>query len=373
MQLMDANREWSSRPDDERYETLETLGAAVHARHARSRSYKGDLSALSVAAVPDGSGSDFRVRLGSGVEARPTHWAFGQLATSFGVPGGYLRTLPPALAMANFEHAMTVAKRVTADPQPVKVLIQSPTQSDAPARLMAVNSADYGRIWDDQVVALATHIRDRSDGTFHNPPDWSGKPSGLYASDRDVFVFLVDGGSVLEEPGGFGHRPSALHRGVILRNSEVGNGWFEAVAFLFRVVCGNHIVWDATDVARRRIRHNRLAPEHFDREAYRVAAEHTRSFDPRPALAGITRAMQFALPAPEGERVDWLTGLGQRAAKFTQAEAHSILATADQEEGGSDTLWRVVQGATSIAKRLPHADMATDLSRRAGALMRLVA
>ena len=155
---------------------------------------------------------------------------------------------------------------------------------------------------------------------FHNPKDWSGKPSGLYASDHDVFAFLVDGGSVVEEPEGFGHRPSQLHRGFFVRNSETGAGLFELCFFLFRVVCGNHIIWDAENVMRFRIRHNRLAPEHFDR-----------------------------------------------------AEATDAIELAEREEGDGRTLWQVVQGLTARARDMIHVDARVDLEKRAGRLLKLAA
>ena len=46
-------------------------------------------------------------------EARPTHWAFGQLSSEVGAPAQYLRTLPPPLAASCLAHGL--ASRETAD------------------------------------------------------------------------------------------------------------------------------------------------------------------------------------------------------------------------------------------------------------------
>jgi hypothetical protein len=47
----------------------------------------------------------------------------------------------------------------------------------------------------------------------------------------------------------------------------VGAASFGLMTFLFRAVCGNHIVWGAEDVKALKIRHNGLAPERFVEQA----------------------------------------------------------------------------------------------------------
>ena len=48
---------------------------------------------------------------------------------------------------------------------------------------------------------------------------------------------------------------SGLFRGFILRNSDVGAAALTLDVFLFRVVCGNHIIWGFQHVAGFRRRH----------------------------------------------------------------------------------------------------------------------
>jgi hypothetical protein len=100
-------------------------------------------------------------------------------------------------------------------------------------------------------------------------------PAGLYASDRDMFVFMVNERNPIED--GRGNR---LSRGFFCWNSEVGDKSFGLMMFLYAHVCGNHIVWGADDVREVRIRHvgsaNRRAWWEFRRtlsEAVECSAE----------------------------------------------------------------------------------------------------
>ena len=54
-----------------------------------------------------------------------------------------------------------------------------------------------------------------------------------------MFLFLVDGNRTLDDPTDRTH--AGLFRGFILRNSDVGALTLDL--FLFRMVCGNHIIW----------------------------------------------------------------------------------------------------------------------------------
>src|SRR5204862_6609060 len=78
-------------------------------------------------------------------------------------------------------------------------------------------------------------------------------PSGAYLGDRDMFLFLVDGNRDLDDPTDRSH--AGLFRGFIPRNSDVGAAALTLDLFLFRMVCGNHIIWGFQHVAGFRRRH----------------------------------------------------------------------------------------------------------------------
>ena len=78
-------------------------------------------------------------------------------------------------------------------------------------------------------------------------------PSGAYLGDRDMFLFLVDGNRDLDDPTDASH--AGLFRGFMLRNSDVGAAALTLDVFLFRAVCGNHIIWGFRHIAGLRRRH----------------------------------------------------------------------------------------------------------------------
>ncbi len=353
MELCEAHRQWAARPEDERYRTFGDLREAVHARRNRSRAFKGDLGALTLEAIgPDA----ISVGLGRAVaNLAPTSWAFGQLAQRAGAPAGYLASLPAPLAV----ECLRTGLRVPNGERTGKLLV---ADSDNGPMLRAVTSEGYGRIWDSQVVDAVGALIERTGFRFFNPPAYNPKtgaiePSGLYASDRDVFMFLVDGGSRLEA----GPR-AKLNRGFFAWNSETGARTFGLTTFFFNEVCGNHIVWGASGVREFKIRHTSGAPDRWLTEAM---PELTRYVDAR---AGddervIRQAQRLMLPAP-AERVEWFT---DRA--ITRREAEAAVVTAEREEGQCASVWDAVQGLTAVARGYSHVDRRVDLERRAGKLL----
>lgn len=362
--MMDAFNQWSSRPADERFETLERLHEVTSSRRLRSRGV--EVATDKIHAVYEaGSG----LRINGGIESSaPSHWSFGQLCGWIGAPAAFMRDKlsdAPELLTGNLNHCVQRAEVKDA----LKWLLVEP-ENDGPAILQAVTSPTYGRIWDADCVAAVQRIRDGSGGKWHNPPAWApghfgdvskARPGGLYASDRDVYMFMIDGGSFLE--GGDG---KALNRGFIVTNSEVGKSTFTLTTFLHRGVCGNNIIWGARDVTQLAIRHSKNGPARFDSEALpalRAYAEREAAADE----AALKKAFNFALPA---ERKD-LLALVSKAAKFSGKELDSAVLVAKTEEGKCENLWELVQGFTTYARTFEFVDARVDLETRAGKLIDL--
>ena len=233
--------------------------------------------------------------------------------------------------------------------------------------LAAITSTTYGRIWDAEVALAALDIQARTNGKFYNPKAYdpgTGKPvpSGLYASDRDIFIFMIDGGSMLDA----GPR-AQLNRGFFLSNSEVGSRTFTVTTFLFNVVCGNHIVWGAQDVREVSIRHNCNAPRRFITEAMPGLLAYSNS-SATTEIAKIRKASDFLIEVADREQlVAWL-----RARKFTKTEAEETIDFANREEGDCRTLWQLIQGATAYARGFEHLDARVELETKAGNLMNIL-
>lgn len=367
MNLMTASNQWATRPADERFETLADLRASVHGRRLRSRSVDLDLPRVSV-----GSNDDV-IEINSAIApSQPTHWAFGQLAGLVGAPANYLRSLPIPIVRQALNHGI-----VNSTKGAVKFMtLSDPDGGDA--TLQAVTSTTYGRIWDADVVDAVGRIVERTNGKFFNPKayavdttkgqgfrgiDTSVEPkgSGLYASDRDVFVFMIDGGSLLDA----GPR-AKLNRGFIVWNSEVGAKTFGLMTFMFNQVCGNHIIWGAQNVNTLLIRHTRGAPTRFDNEATPALLEYANA-SAQSELSTIRRAQDYLLPK-DADKFDQLVA----PFKFTKLELKEGREAALREEGDCRTLWHLVQGLTAFARGYDYVDARVDLERRAGKLLDLV-
>ena len=129
--------------------------------------------------------------------------------------------------------------------------------------LRSLTSPNYGRIWDIQVVEAVERVN--HDGMWKVPAaSYSAsnpkRATTLYASDRDVFIFLVDPDHAIEIGD------DVLFRGFYTWNSEVGSQVFGLSTFLYRYVCDNRMIWGASNVQEVRIRHTRGAPERFGYE-----------------------------------------------------------------------------------------------------------
>jgi hypothetical protein len=287
----------------------------------------------------------------------PSNWAFNQLSQYAAAPAAYLRKLPAELAAINLQYGLE------------KLGLREDTlvlgQSNGEDTLRAMTSTSYGRIWDLDVVNAVTRVN--QDGRWQIPAaSYSAtnpkRATTLYASDRDVFIFLVDPTNVVEVG------TEKLFRGFMVWNSEVGAATFGLTAFLYRYVCDNRIVWGATNVRELRIRHTGGAPDRFAYEGAKYLTQYAEESTTQ-LVAGIKRAQETDIPLKTDESVsDWLRSRG-----FTQAVSKAATETAVAEEGEARTVWQIVQGITAYARSIPQTDARVELETRAGKLLEAVA
>ena len=190
--------EWFSRPGDERYLSLSALHEAVRARAERATARTVKARALRVEASRDDAERLALVVLGREEPIAPTHWSFGRICSLVGAPASYLRQLPAPLAGINLQHGL-LSHRAE--------LVKTLEADDGRVELRAFTGSDYGRIWDHELVEAVMRIAENGtcDTRWKVPGllDWSTMTHNpfvevtqdtttLYASDRDVFLFLVD-------------------------------------------------------------------------------------------------------------------------------------------------------------------------------------
>ena len=196
--------EWFSRPDDERFLSLDDLARSVRHRAEHSRTRVVETAAIQVEASRADPERLALVLPGAETPVAPTHWSFGQLASQVGAPATYLRQLPAALAAINLQYGLTAHRA-----EQIKTL----ETDEGRVELRAVTGPDYGRIYDHELVEAVQRIAgngtgdtrwkvpgvlDWSTGVYNPRVDISKDTTTLYASDRDVFLFLVDDHNPIE-------------------------------------------------------------------------------------------------------------------------------------------------------------------------------
>lgn len=360
--LNTASQQWATRPDDQRYTTLEDLHAAVAQRRAESWTVDTDTKRVQVLPAPDERTIAVQLFDPTHGEARtvePTHFAFGQLAQYAQAPATYLRKLPAPLASINLQWGL--------ENSPIRDNVLVLGQTNGSQTLRALTSTSYGRIWDKQVVEAVQ--RANHNGQWKVPAAsyataYPKRATTLYASDRDVFLFLVDPEHPVEVNG------EQLFRGFITWNSEVGAATFGLTTFLYRYVCDNRIIWGATNVQELRIRHTGGAPERFGYEGAnyltRYANESTAQL-----VETVKKAAAFELP-PSADRTTSAWDKWLRDRGFSANLAKAAIDTARAEEGEARSLWNIVNGITAHARTLPHTDARVELETKAGNLLNIV-
>jgi len=94
--LKQASHQWSRRPDDERFLSLDAM--QVHFDTVRSESVQSVIPSRRLYAQPLADNEGMQVIANDGRPYAPTHWAFGQVAKLAEAPAGYLRTMPSPIA-----------------------------------------------------------------------------------------------------------------------------------------------------------------------------------------------------------------------------------------------------------------------------------
>jgi hypothetical protein len=353
-----AHREWASRPPDERFASVHALFEAARARRQRIEERTIETGEFRTEAVDD----DLALRETSGRTAALTHWSFGQLATIASAPPNYLRSLPASIASDAINYGL---QRVDRDQHQLFV------EETAPWTVHAITSSRYARVHHDELASrvldlMALHPAWHLPLGFKDGEFGAEKvPSGAYLGDRDMFLFLVDGNRDLDDPTDRSH--AGLFRGFILRNSDVGAAALTLDLFLFRLVCGNHIIWGFQHVAGFRRRHVGAS----------IQDEWTTSLDDvRKALDADTTADRTAILrsttqelGPTREAV--LDAVVQRH-DLSQKHAAEAYTLAEQYEANPRSIWGYVQGLTRLSQRTPWQDGRFALDRAASRLLTTV-
>jgi len=175
-------------------------------------------------------------------------------------------------------------------------LLASYGDDRSPGALRAATGPNYGRIWNaDTVDMLVDRFGDGVTGEWRVPGEFGKRVTvdrdntTLYASDRDMFVFLADEENRIELPNRRAGRFGSFARGFFVWNSEVGKTTLGAGFFLFDYVCCNRIIWGADQYTEVRIRHTKGAPDRWLEEVMPVLREYSQA-SAKPVIQAIEDA-----------------------------------------------------------------------------------
>ena len=362
--------EWFNRPADERFLSLTDLNKAVRRRSERSKTRIVESEAIRVEASRDNPERLMLMLPGAPEPVAPTHWSFGQLASLVGAPATYLRQLPAPLAGINLQYGLSTHRA-----EQVKTL----EIENGRLELRAVTGPDYGRIFDHELIDAVQKIAGNGTGDtrwkvpgvldwsthIYNPNvDISKDTTTLYASDRDIFVFLVDDLNPIEAgrlPNG---DPDLYFRGFYAWNSEVGSKTLGIASFYLRAVCQNRNLWGVEDFQEITIRHSKYAASRFALEAEPALIQFAES-SPMPFINGIKAARDRVVARDDDDRTAFLRKRG-----FSKGETTKIIDTVLMEEGHPPaSVFDFVQGITRVARDKQHQDDRLDLEGKAKKLL----
>jgi hypothetical protein len=368
--LTQAHIQWRARPADERFVSLLDMQSAKRALYENSRA--GVVSSRALTFEPNEEHGHHALQLrnrDTGKVSSPTHWSFGQLcslASPGASPAEYFRkSKMPAAIIAD---ALNFNMRFSRGPEDIGHLS---TRTDAGVELRAATGPRYGRIWDLHVVDhLVDKFGDGVSGDWRVPGEFGKRVAvtkdntTLYASDRDMFVFLADEENRIEIPGRRAGQSGSFARGFFVWNSEVGKSTLGFGFFLFDYVCCNRIVWGADQYNEVRIRHTASAPDRWTEDLVPALIDYSQG-SAKPVMKAIEDARSKRI------ETDLSSFLGNR---FGQKLAPAIMAAHEADEGRPiETLWDATVAATAYARTIPNTDRRLEIERAAGELLKLAA
>ena len=371
---------WFSRPDDQKFLTLDDMLAYKKIDAQRMTSRTVDTHKIKIIGDYDEvnpSRGDIRIEYVDDNYREhnntPTNWSFGQLSQLAGAPSGYLRDLPAPIAADCLQWGLKYNRG--------KELIKVYGNQTDGGELRAATGPDYGRIYDWEILEPVKQLVDASGGRWKVPGMMTGSRDGmavydpeipvsmatttLFASDRDVFVFLVDDRNPIEVGKLANGEPDLMFRGFYAWNSETGSKTAGIAAMYLRGVCMNRNLWGVENFSEIKIRHTKFAPDRFAQEA-RPALQSFANGSTSTFVEGVLAAKAAKIAKDDAGRFDFLVnraGLSGRMAKAANARHLA-------EEGRPvETVWDAAQAITAVARDIPHQDARIDMERKAGALL----
>lgn len=370
------SRQWANRTPDQRFTSLTALRDQVALWAAQSSETEVNPADLIITPTENG---DFGITTPNMTHPMAlTHFSFHQIARLAGAPGYYIKDLPAPLARLNLQYGLNAAEQ-----KAQKLYVRKWTDGETEnIGLRGMTSPRYGRIYDrdvvDAVMKLAgngtgdtiwkvpgcidwTHAH----GVHYNPNvDITKENTTLYASDRDVFMFLVDDHNPIEVGKLNDGSPDLMFRGFYVWNSEVGDKSFGLATMYLRGVCQNRNLWGVEGFNEVSFKHTSGAPNRFLTEAA-PALETFSNGSAMKLINGVKAAKAVKVSVTDEERFDFLAKFG-----FSERQAKELIETSVAEEGRpQETIWDHAQAITAHARKSPLQESRLALEQTAGKML----
>lgn len=377
MNLMDTSRELFSRPTDEH------LGSFLEAKHfadtvkRECRPVKVSMDDVKFRAhngAQDGT-PHYRIVIGS-EEAMPSHFLGSRLVSYTGFSADSLSRLSADTAARALQEGWdyTVAHMDRDKEVPTVEFLLRDSDQGTVAR--CVVSDQYSRLWDADILdhvdrwllpvgyvpavpTMNQHIaKTNEDGTL--------KPA-LFIGDRSShFFFYSDREGGDDGLGG-------LRTGIVINNSEVGHRSFDWKTFTFREMCGNFIIWDASQVAGRRVIHKTKSITGGLREFRQVTQGLSNKVSPLLYDAmSKSQHMPFVTGKNDHERREKSIERLRNAGLTKENAERSLIAAQLPENIGKDDPWSVfsvAQGVSWVGKNQSMGDQLLEMGALSGRLL----
>lgn len=383
-----ASREWAMRPDDERFWTMDELIAEKQL--VREESTVIEVPHIRLAVAP----REERVVLEdyeTGAEMNLTHHSFGQICTLAGAPGHYMRRKLPELVAQCLNDDLLKLNDTTVRSLLVRRAVGST------GTLRAITSTQYGRLWDAEIAKGLLPLQERG---WRVPPgrpngytrrtrlatqedvlDTQGFlsvqvgdticPSGIYGSDHDMFIFMVNQDREIQIPG----CDIPLYRGFFVIHSEVGCRAFWLVTFLFNHVCGNHIIWGIEQKTEIKVVHRGDVDQIYNK-VFTGLTDQVNEWGDRVASEDeklIGRAQRHQIGTQKEDVIEELFNKGIASKKILSAGIAAAVEHPDDAGPWTGCLsyLGVAQGLTRLSQQSRYADRREVIDRAAGKVLAL--
>lgn len=365
--------QWANRSADQRFTSLTDLRAQVALWAEQSSEIEVKPNEIEAVYNETDDDSDWLGLTIKGEPVEATHWSFDQIASAAGAPAAYLRKLPPALAATNLNYGLQAGEQKK---------IEAYVKEDGKTTLRGITSTKYGRILDRDVADAVAKIAgngtgdtrwkvpgcidwNNAHGIHYNPEvDITKQNTTLYASDRDIFLFLVDDKNPIEVGKLADGSPDLMFRGFYTWNSEVGCRTFGYAQMYLRGVCQNRNLWGVEGFQQIVFKHSSGAPGRFIKEAVpalNLFAEASTS----KLVTGVKLAKAKVVAKKTEEQIEFLQGQG-----FSEKTAKLLIATSEAEEGKPPTtLWDMAQAISAQARQEELQEARLTMERIAGKLL----